>query len=81
MPEKTQREMIQELYQAVVGIPGNPSDNGLIGDVKEISNKLDRVNGRTRANETRSQINSWAIGSLISGGGIIGGLSKLLGWW
>ena len=81
MTEKTQKEMIAELYQAVIGIPENPNDNGLIGTVCSIEKKLDVVNGRTRANETRSKVNRWAIGSMIGSGGIFGGVGKLLGWW
>ena len=77
MGDKTPDEMIQELYQAVIGIPSNPDDNGLIGDVKEINTKLDKVNGRTRANEIRSKVNQSILGS----GGLLGGVSKFLGWW
>ena len=78
MAEKPQREMIRELYQAVIGIPENPDDNGLIGDVKEIKDQLRVVNGKTRKNEIRSKVNQWAIGAIASGGA---GISKFLGWW
>ena len=79
MPEKLQKDMIRELYQAVIGIPENPEENGLIGDVKQINKKLDIVNGRTRSNETRSKINRWAIGSICAG--VTGGVGKFLGWF
>ena len=79
MTEKTQREMIQELYQAVIGIPENSSDNGLIGDIAEIKTQVQITNGRTRSNETRSKINRWAIGVVSTGG--LGGIAKFLGWF
>jgi len=81
MPEKTQKAMVQELYQAVVGLKDNPDENGLIGDIKQISKKLDLVNGRTRANETRSKINQAILGVIIGGGGATTGITKLLGLW
>ena len=72
MADKTQREMIQELYQAVIGIPENPDENGLVGDVK-------KLNGKVRSNEVRSKVNQGAIASLASG--VVAGISKLLGMW
>ena len=77
MIERTQKEMIQILFQKVVGIPENPDDNGLIGSVKDINDKLDTVNGRTRKNEVRSKVNQAIIALIISGGGI----TKLLDIW
>ena len=76
MTEKPQKDMIRELYQAVIGIKENPDDNGLIGDVKEVSDKLDRMNGRVRGNEVRSKVNQGLFGS-----GVIGVITKILGWW
>ena len=75
------REKIELLYQAIVGIKENPEDNGLIGEVKDISKKLDIVNGRTRANETRSKVNQAIIGIIIGSGGIGAGITKLLNLW
>jgi len=75
------RQMIEKLYQAVVGIPENPKENGLIGKVDEVSCKLDIVNGRTRDNEIRSKVNRWAITTIFTGGGALGGIGKWIGWW
>ena len=36
MSTKSQEEMIRELYQCVIGLPDNPADNGLIGDIDDI---------------------------------------------
>jgi len=77
--EKETRQMIVELYQAVIGIPENYDDNGLIGDVKEIRADLKKVNGRTRANEIRSKVNQAIIGMTILGAG--GGITKILDLW
>lgn len=75
---KTQEQMIQELYQVIVGIPQNPDDNGLIGDIKDICDKLDALNGKTRGNEVRSKVNQAIIALIVSGAGII---SKIKGLW
>jgi len=77
--EKETRQMIVELYQAVIGIPENPKENGLIGKVEAIGEKLDIVNGRTRANEIRSKVNQAIIGMTILGAG--GGITKILDLW
>jgi len=77
----TTREIIQALYQSVVGIPSNPDDNGLIGDIKEIKEQIKQVNGRTRQNETRSKVNRAMIGVIIGGGGLATGITKILDLW
>ncbi len=78
LKEETRR-MITKLYQAVIGIHGNPDENGLIGAVKRMDEKLDKVNGRTRANEIRSKVNQAIIGITILGAG--GGITKILDLW
>ncbi len=50
---KTQKEMVSELYQAVVGIPDNPNDNGLIGDIEEIKKQVRSTNGTVKTNVVR----------------------------
>uniref|UniRef100_A0A6M3KIY4 Uncharacterized protein n=1 Tax=viral metagenome TaxID=1070528 RepID=A0A6M3KIY4_9ZZZZ len=47
MTPKTQKEQIQELFQAVIGIPENPKENGLIGKVDTIVDPLKEQNGRS----------------------------------
>ena len=78
--EKTQKEMIAELYQVVVGLPENPYDNGLVGDIRCIGQKIDALNGRVRGNEVRSKVNQGILGA-IGGGGSLGLLGKLFGWF
>ena len=80
MVDKSQEQMVAELYQAIVGIMESPNDNGLIGDIAQISDKLDLLNGRVRGNEVRSKVNQGIIGT-IGGGGILGILGKVLSWW
>ena len=78
--ELTQKRMIYQLHQAVIGIEENPSDNGLIGDIAEMNSKLDRLNGRVRRNEVRSKVNQGVLGTL-GGGGILGAIGKLMNLW
>lgn len=81
MTNKTQKEKINELFQAVIGIPENPDDNGLIGDIRDIKKILLSQNTRIRDNERRIyKIWGILIGlGAIGGSGLGIGLSKLIG--
>ena len=79
MGEKRQGEMVRELYQVVIGIPENPTDNGLIGVINNIDKKLDALNGKVRGNEVRSKVNQGILGSLVTG--VVALAGKLLGWF
>jgi len=80
MAEKTQRQIALEVHQGMFGVEGT-EDKGLIGDIKEMSKKLDVVNGRTRRNETRSKVNQAIIGILIGGSGITAAVTKIADLW
>ena len=71
MAEKTQKEMLHEIYQAVIGIPENPDENGLVGDVK-------KLNGKVRGNEVRSKVNQGSVGLFMV---VVGWFAKHLGLW
>ena len=75
MPEKTQKELLQELYQAVIGIPENPDEHGLIGDVAEVKEFIKAQNGRIGKVEQKTNI----IWGILIGVGAIGGTGVGLG--
>jgi len=81
MPAKTQKEMLGEVYQAMIGLPENPEENGMIGDVREIKDILVTQNGRIRSNEKSiSRIKGILVG-ISALGGIAGagfGISQLV---
>ena len=79
--DMTQKEILQELYQVIIGISGNPDENGLIGDVREIKEQMLIINGRTRSNEVRSKVNQAMISGIIAIGGFFAGITKWVGWW
>ena len=41
MPDKTQKEMIQEIHQGMFGVP-DTEDTGLVGQVKKINGRVSR---------------------------------------
>lgn len=69
MPSKTVEEMVQELYQAVIGIPESPDENGLIGDIREIKAWQRIQNGRISCCERNINI----IKGILIGIGVLGG--------
>ena len=69
MTAKSPEAMLQELYQAVVGIPNNSDDNGMIGDFKDFKALLIKQNDRIRKNEQRI----FKIWGILIGIGALGG--------
>ena len=65
--EPTQKEMVCALYQKIVGIPGNPDDTGMIGDIKEIKQELKKQNGKIG----RNRLLIYIIAATLAGGGIL----------
>ena len=53
---KTQRDMMRELHQVVIGIPDSPIDNGLVGDIAEIKQQVTKINGTVAATVTRQTL-------------------------
>ena len=74
MPDKPNKQLIQELHQGIYGGPGT-EDMGMIGDVKELVKTIKDQNTRVRKNEVKiSKI--WGI---LIGVGVIGGTGLGLG--
>ena len=63
--EKTEKQMIYEVYQAVVGIDRNPEDNGILGDVKDIKAHLVKLNDQVGKNTMFRKIGTWLTGIMI----------------
>lgn len=63
-------KQLQELYQAVVGLPDNPDENGLIGDVKCLTALIREQNGRVRKNSKYIHIllGAYILAATIAGG-------------
>ena len=70
MPERTRKkDILQELYQAVVGIPENPDENGLIGKVDDLIVAVKAQNNRVGKVEQKvSKIWGIIIASVALGG-------------
>lgn len=64
---KTQSQKIDILYQKIIGIEGNPDENGMIGDVKEIKEHLDKLNGQVQTNTTFRKIGTWVSCAIFMG--------------
>ena len=75
MVPKTQKELLQELSQAVIGIPENPDDNGLIGDIRDVKKLILDQNTRIRRNEQKI-MKIWGI---MIGVGAVGGTGLGIG--
>lgn len=80
MPDKTEKELIQELHQGVYGIPGT-EEKGLIGDVKDLIGVIQIQNGRIGKNEQHiSRIWGILIGvGAVGGTGLGFGIKTMLG--
>lgn len=71
----SQRDKIQALYTAIVGIP-NTDEKGLVGDVKDALDKLTKLEYKYN----KLNRNFWILVGILSGSGILGAnLSGLLG--
>ena len=67
--EPTQREMLQTLTQVIIGIPGNPDETGMIGDIKEIRKDVKSQNNRVGRLEGKQKF----LYGIIAGAGVFGG--------
>ncbi|KKL05276.1 hypothetical protein LCGC14_2607660 [marine sediment metagenome] len=65
----TQKELIQEVHQAVLGVEGT-DDKGLVGDLKELKTDVKAQNGRVGRNTLKIA----GIIAFLAGLGVLGGL-------
>ena len=72
--DRPAKELTRELHQAVIGIPDNPEENGLIGDIKDIKKEFKILNGRVTKTETGLS----RLKGIIAGISILGGLGGII---
>lgn len=78
--EMTQKEMISQVHQAVIGIPDNDDENGLIGDVADIKKHLKEQNsriGRTERSVSRIKGIGAGVAVVITLAGVVVGVIQL----
>jgi len=74
MPEKTQKQLIQEIHQTTIQLStvllgvSNTEDTGLVGEVKDV--KLN-VNGLSKSH-IKLKRNFWILVASLVGSGILG---------
>ena len=61
---KSENIILQRVAQAVIGMPDNPDDNGMVGDVKEIEQHLRKLNGSVASDGSDISMLKWAVGGL-----------------
>lgn len=62
----SQRKMLQELYTAMLGVPGT-GDKGLVGKVHRIESELTNINGCVQTNTAWRKYLTVTLGVIISG--------------
>lgn len=69
---KGENKVLDKLAQAVIGMPDNPDDNGMVGDIKEIEKHLKELNGSVSRNvstisklESTAHMLKWSVGGLM----------------
>ena len=62
--------MLQTLTQVIIGIPNNPDETGMIGDIKEIKRDIKAQNSRVNKIEGKQKF----LYGLIVGSGTFGGI-------
>ena len=78
MTDQERDALARETHQALLGIPGT-DEKGLVGDVKELTERIASQNGKVRGNEVRSKVNQAVLTLLITGGGL--SITKILDVW
>jgi len=81
MPEKSQKEMVQEIWQGLYGVAGNNDENGLVGDFKAFKEQFCKQCESTDKKFLKTWIAIGVILLILTGAGIAdwAGIIQIIG--
>lgn len=62
---KTNREMIEEIYTVLLGVPGT-DERGVVGDIRSLSEQVRGISRAVQTNTTWRRTLVWLMGVLIT---------------
>jgi len=71
---KTNRQMIEEIYTVLLGVPGT-EDNGLVGELKDLGRQVQGISRAVQTNTTWRKALMWVVGIILTSVGVLFGIT------